>query len=330
MEGAMKLKQALELFLLEDRAPQSRETYRRFLVRFVEAIGPERPLDLITPQDIDAYILDMRESRVKYATHRKRSPVNEPLSPATIYKRIKMIKTFFKWCVDRELLDLSPAGHLKNPRPRRPLGQGKACTDDELEQILAAARFKPRDRALVLLLAESGCRAEEAAGLQMRNLELAQNSAVVDGKGARRRRIFYTEQAADALHVWLEKRPSVEHDYVFTSIRGHGRLSARAVSEVIRRLCRVAGLSRRLGAHSLRHRVGLTFARRRVAPRITQHYLGHEDIHTTLEYYQDVDEDDLRAAGRLVAPGYEEEGWQREAKENPAGKRLKPPMAAGL
>jgi integrase/recombinase XerD len=325
----MKLIQALELFLLEDRAPQTRETYRKFLVRFVEAIGPERPLDLITPQDIDAYILDMRESRTKYATHGRRHPIDEPLSPVTIYKRIRMIKTFFKWCVDRELLDLSPVGHMKNPRPRRPLGQGKACTDDELELILAAARFKPRDRALVLLLAESGCRADEAAGLQLRNLELSELSAIIDGKGARRRRIFYTEQTAEAIRLWLDQRPGVEHDYVFTSIRGHGRLSARAVSDIIRRLCKVAGLPRRVGAHSLRHRVGLTFARRRVAPRITQYYLGHEDIHTTLEYYQDVDEDDLRAAGRLVAPGYEEEGWQHEAKENPASKRLKPPRAAG-
>lgn len=326
----MNLKDALIAFLLTDHSPQTRETYRKFLVRFVAAIGPERPLDLMTPQDIDAYVLSMREQKTKYLTHSKRRAVSEPLAPATIYKRIKMIKTFFKWCVDRQLLALSPAGHLKNPRPRRPLGQGKACTDDELELILAAARFKPRDRAIVLLLAESGCRAGESADLRICNLELSELSALVDGKGNRRRRVFYTEQTADALRTWLECRPKTEHDFVFTSTRGFGKLSPRAVSEIVRRLCKVAGLSRRLGAHSLRHRVGLTFARRRVAPRITQFYLGHENIHTTLEYYQDVDEDDLRAAGRLVAPGCEDEDWQREAKENPATKRLKPPRAAGL
>jgi integrase len=325
----MKLKEALDAFLLVDRARQSRDTYRKFLTRFIKAIGPERPLDLITPQDIDAYILDMREQRTKYIDHPKRRPVNEPLSPVTVYKGIKTIKTFFKWCVDQQLIDLSPAGHLRNPRPRRPLGQGKACTDDELDLILAAARFKPRDRAVILLLAESGCRANEAAGLRLRNLELAELSAIIDGKGSRRRRIFYTEQAAGAIRVWLDKRPDVEHDYLFTSIRGHGRLTARAVSDIVRRLCKVAG-TRQLGAHSLRHRVGLIFARRRVAPRITQHYLGHEDIHTTLEYYQDVDESDLRAASHWVSPGYEEEDWWQTAKENPAAGRTRPPRAAGL
>jgi integrase/recombinase XerD len=325
----MKLKQALELFLLEDRARASRETYRRFLSRFVAAIGPERPLELIQPEDINAYIDEMRGQRIKYANHRKRHAVNEPLSPATIYKQIKMIKTFFKWCVDRKKIVESPAGHLKNPRPRSPLGQGKACTDDELAQILAAAQFKPRDRAVILLLAESGCRADEAGGLRIRNLDLDDQSAFIDGKGAHRRRIFFTEQTGDALRAWFDVRPEVDHDFVFTSTRGHGRMTARGISEIVRRLCKVAGLRRRLGSHSLRHRVGLTFARRRVAPKIAQHYLGHENIHTTLEYYQDVDESDLRAAGRLVSPGYEEKNWQQEAKENPASKRLKPPLAAG-
>ncbi len=47
-------------------------------------------------------------------------------------------------------------------------------------------------------------------------------------------------------------------------------------------------------------RVGLTFARQRVAPRVTQAYLGHSDITITLSYYQDVDENDLREAGSLL------------------------------
>jgi hypothetical protein len=51
---------------------------------------------------------------------------------------------------------------------------------------------------------------------------------------------------------------------------------------------------------------------------------------STLEYYQNIDEDDLRAAGHLVPPGHEEKSWQDEAKENPAGKRLKSPRAAGM
>jgi integrase len=295
----MKLNQALELFLLVDRASASRETYRKFLVRFVQAIGPERPLELIQPEDIDAYISDMREQRVKYADHPTRPAVAEKLSAATIYKNVKMIKTFFKWCVGRKMLEVSPAADLKNTKPGRPLGLGKAATDEEVELLLAAARFRPRNLALVHLLAHSGCRAGEAAQLRIRDLDLKRCCALVDGKGDEWRWIYFDPETVEALRAWLRERPDADHDRVFTSADGHP-LTAAAVSQIIRRLAKTAKLERPLGAHSLRHRVGLKFARARVAPRVTQAYLGHKDITITLSYYQDVDESDLFKAGELL------------------------------
>ncbi|WP_169239919.1 tyrosine-type recombinase/integrase, partial [Candidatus Roseilinea sp. NK_OTU-006] len=176
----MKLKEALSLYLLVDRAPQTRQTYEKFLRRFVAAIGPERQLDSITPQDIADYVQDMQQRTTKYENHPYHPPiVNAPLSKTTIHNNVKMIKGFFAWCVDRGYLSETPADFLVNKRPVRPLGQGKACTDEELELLLAAARFKPRDLALLTLLAESGCRAGEAAGLRLGDLELERMSAIV-------------------------------------------------------------------------------------------------------------------------------------------------------
>jgi len=325
----MKLREALEAFLRVDRAEQTRRTYETFLTRFVDAIGPERPLDLIRPQDIDVFVREMKQRKVKYAEHSRRPTVNAPLSSTTIYKNVKMIKTFFKWCVDNHLLEESPAGYLVNRRPVRPLGQGKAATEKEVMALLEAARFKPRDFAILQLLVTSGCRAGEAAGLKIRDLDLVGCHALVDGKGDVRRRIYFTEDAAIALAAWLEVRPDTDHDYVFTSIRKeHPALTAWAISSILRRLARVAGLKRELGAHSLRHRVGLIFARKRISPRLTQHYLGHTNIKTTLEYYQDIDDDDIKLAGKLLEPRPEED-WREETKQNPAAKLLKPRTGSG-
>ncbi|MBN1681847.1 MAG: site-specific integrase [Anaerolineae bacterium] len=218
-------------------------------------------------------------------------------------------------------------GDLVNRQPVRPLSQGKAATDDELDLLLAAARFKPRDLALVMLLANSGCRAGEAAGLQIPDLDLADCAAYVDGKGNKRRRIYYDAETAEKLSAWLVVRPHTTHNYVFTSMRDHGKLSSRAITDVLRRLSLTAGLTRQLGAHSLRHRVGLKFARERVAPRVAQHYLGHSNITTTLEYYQDVDETDLRQAGALLNSNAN--GWHDRTTQNPASKRLLPRSGTG-
>jgi len=297
------LKEALRLFLSIDRSRQTRLSYEQVLTRFVEDIGPRRRLENITPEDLDAYISDMRQARVKYADHPTRPAIHEPLSPATIYKWIKTIKAFFNWLVKREYLTLSPARFLTARRPARPLGQGKAAKTDEVAEILAAARYKPRDRAIALLLAQSGCRAGDVCALRLDRLDLQSGTAVVDGKGDKRRTIHFGAETAEAIAAWLKKRPEVDHPYVFTSTRGLGPLTPQAVSQITRRLCRTAGLDRTLGAHAFRHYVGMTLARNRVAPPVIQEYLGHSNISTTMGYCATVDEEDLKEAGRLLELG---------------------------
>ncbi|MFA7386065.1 MAG: hypothetical protein WCZ87_00235 [Thiohalobacteraceae bacterium] len=153
----MQLQEALRLYLLVDRAVSTQQTYERLLSRLVADIGPRRHLDRITPEDLDAYIADLRGQRVKYAAHPTRPIVEEPLASATIGKWIKTVKAFFNWCTERELIDRSPARYLSNRRPPR-VGQGKAARAEEVFEVLAAARYKPRDRAVVWLLSSQSMR----------------------------------------------------------------------------------------------------------------------------------------------------------------------------
>jgi integrase len=313
----MKLKEALHYFLLVDRAGQTQTTYSRVLTRFAEQIGPGRPLDLIRPEDLDAYVHELRSRTHRYEDHPTRPTEEGPLALATVHKHTKTIRVFFNWCVDRGYIRESPARFLVNRRPVRPLGQGKAATDAEVTEILAAARYKPRDWAVVLLLAQSGCRAGDIAGLTMNGLDLDDCKAVVDGKGDKRRTIYFGSETADAIRAWLTKRPQVDHDYVFTSARGHGALKVASVSQIVRRLSLVAGLERSLGAHSIRHFVGMKMARMHVAPTIIQHYLGHSDVTITMGYIASVDEGDLRAAGQLLSLSRADAPGRNNLKEIP-------------
>lgn len=297
----MELNEALDQFLLLDRAWSTRETYRKILVRFVADIGPGRPPDLVRPEDVHAYILKLRDREQKWGTHPTRPRVDEPLAAATIYKHVKTIKRFFNWCVERGYVELSPARYVICRRPVQPLGDGKAATGAEIAAILAETRRKPRDRAIVLLLAQSGARASEIAGLKIRNLVLDENRAIVDGKGSKRRDIYFLDDATAALRTWLPVRPDVPHDYVFTSTRGRGKLNPQAISQITRRLSRAAGLDRELGAHAFRHYVGTKLARERVALPIIQAWLGHSDPAITLQYQRSLDGDDIRAAGLVLS-----------------------------
>lgn len=297
----MELKDALRLFLQVDRSESTRRTYRGILTRFTDDVGPGRALELVTPEDLDYWVFKMRQRDTKYADHPKRPPEHEPLSSATVYKRIKTVKAFFNWCVKRGYLEVSPARFLTNKRPAK-RHEGKAATDAEVSEILGAAHYKPRDWAVVLLLVQSGCRAGDIASLRIENLDLENYRAIVDGKGGKRRIIVFGTETAVALRAWLDRRPDdAGHNHVFTSTRGHGPLTAQSVSQITRRLSDVAGLSRRLGAHSFRHFVAKKLWRSRVAPQVIKEYLGHSDITVTLEYGAEVEEEELHAASQLLS-----------------------------
>jgi integrase/recombinase XerC len=300
--GKMKLKDALNRFLLEDRAPSTALTYRRFLSRFVAAIGPERQLSQVTSDDVAQYITEMSERQTKYETHPQRPVEREPLSRATVYKNKKMIKAFFNWCVQQGYLKSSPAHSVRNRKPQIVLGQGKAATPEEVAAILDAARFHVRDHAIVLLLARGAPRAHEIAGLRLGDLELDSHSAIVNGKGSKRRRIYFDAETADAIRLWLEARPkAARHSFVFTSLHGSGPLKPPSISEITERLSDKAGLRRRLGAHSFRHYLGTELVRLGVPLVVIQSILGHSSSNITAEYYQNVDVADIRVAIRRLA-----------------------------
>ncbi len=297
----MKLSEALDSFLIMYRVDQTRETYAKFLRKFVASIGPDRPLDLIRDVDIDAYIYEMSHRTIKYADHPRRPTEETKLSSMTVYKNIKMIKKFFRWAEEKGYVAVSPAKAIVNRKPRRPLGLGKAIKDNEADQILAGAQFDPRNRAILYLLKQSGCRAGEAATLQLDSLDLEDHVGWVIGKGDKQREILFGPETAEAIRAWLAVRPKVKHNFVFTSTRSsHNPLTAAGVSQIVRRLGKKVGLERSLGAHSFRHRVGYSFSKQRVSVRVAQAYLGHTNPSITFEYYQDVDENDLREAERLL------------------------------
>jgi len=153
-----------------------------------------------------------------------------------------------------------------------------------------------------MLLAQSGARASEIAGLKLHNLHLDECYAVVDGKGDKRREIFFNPDTAEAIRAWLKIRPTdTEYPYVFTSIKGHGKLKPQAISQITRRLSRLAELDRELGAHAFRHYVGTKLARERVALPIIQAWLGHSDPAITMQYQRSLNREDVKAVGRLLS-----------------------------
>jgi integrase/recombinase XerD len=115
-------------------------------------------------------------------------------------------------------------------------------------------RVGRRDFAILTMLSRLGLRAGEVAALQLGDVDWRAGEVLVRGKGSRQERLPLPADVGEALAGWLARgRPRCESVFVFTRLRApHGALSAGAVSQIVRRACRRAGLPA-VGAHRPRH-----------------------------------------------------------------------------
>ncbi len=156
-----------------------------------------------------------------------------------------------------------------------------------------------RDRALVLLLADTGLRIGEVAALRVEDVDLVAGRIWVRrGKGGKSRVVFASAPVLEALQAYWASRSARPEDPAFTDLEGQG-LSADALKRLIRRLGQRAGV--RIHAHALRHFFATQYLRNGGDPLTLKRLLGHSSLAMVERYVQLVDED-LREAHRRASP----------------------------
>lgn len=267
----MKLQAAIDLFLNSYPNPGTRRSYSQCIATLLELIPATTPLADITSVHIIQVGQHIEAQRWK---------------PATKRKAIKGIKTFFNWLVKYDIIEKSPARAIKTKRLPTYVTRDKAISDTELEELLSFVQFKPRDYALVLFLADTGCRAGGASGLRVQDIDFDHLTATVTEKGGKTRKVVFGEDTANAIRAWLLRRPTNAGEYVFS--RDSKPVKPANLSQAFRRNCQRVGI-RSLGSHSTRHRKGHQLADEKVAPTIAATALGHADPIVTLQNYYPAD-----------------------------------------
>jgi site-specific recombinase XerD len=173
------------------------------------------------------------------------------LSPISVAGYVRTLKVLGNWLAIEELALAAALRTLRKPRVPDKLIE--PVGDDAMRRLLAAAGS--RDRAILLLLLDTGLRVSEAAGLRLGDMR-ADGTLKVRGKGAKERIVPVGRTARAAIVRYLGKRGAGRLDEALFLGR-RGPLDARGIQQVVRRLKTRIGVSGRLSPHSLRH----TFAR---------------------------------------------------------------------
>jgi integrase/recombinase XerC len=266
--------------------------FRRFLLERGAALdsgGAEADPDAITTDHIRGYLSEAMK------TH----------SRATVQRRLFAIKAFFRW---RETMAgaASPARALRSPRTQRRLPA--ILPEDDVRRLIEADAEEPspaalRDRAILETLYSSGLRVSELVGLNWRDIDDDVGMVLVrSGKGNKDRMVPIGEPALDALKAWRRAMPVAwELDGpVITNLRG-GRLTTRAVENILAQRIVAAGLGASITPHGLRHCFATHMLNSGADLRSIQEMLGHASLATT-QRYTHVSVNHLREVYRRAHP----------------------------
>lgn len=281
------LQDATRLFLLVERAVQTNRQYGFVLSAFVELTGREHPVQSVTYGDLLQYFVHLR-SRAGRQT-------GKPLKDSTIYHHSQVLRSFYNWAVDMGYIVESPMKRLKVRRRAEDPDKIKAIPPAELEQLIHATEHEPRNHAVLLFMADTGCRVGGLVSLRLTYLDLDNRTAQLVEKGGGWHRVYFGEETARALEKWLGKRPVCNHDHVWTGKAPHyAPIKRAAVEALVRALCQRVGTSRLWTPHAIRHSVAHSLADRGVPVTIVQAKLGHSDPNITMKMYYPHDSDRLR------------------------------------
>lgn len=208
-------------------------------------------------------------------------------SPRSIARRLSAVRSFLKGEVEQGRLKANVAANVSAPKPSRRLPG--TLDADQVAKMLESSSDDPlgvRDRAILELFYSSGLRLAELVGLDLDDLDFADRTVRVTGKGNKTRILPVGRLALDAIRQWLPIRLGIaaaEEQALFVSRKGW-RLAPRSVQARLDRWARSRGSERHLHPHLLRHSFATHLLESSGDLRAVQELLGHASISTTQVY----------------------------------------------
>lgn len=285
-------------FATNSRREKTKSAYYSDLKQFQEFIGSATDISQLGATHIETWAARLRE---------------EKYSPASIRRKIVVLKIFFSYWVRNGALAESPFWRVKLSYGR--IEQlPRTLTEREMRKLLKQAQReysktevvenseesrsqllgKPssgdyrrlRNLALIELLFATGMRVGEVSAINVKDFLVKEGTFKVQGKGGRERLAFVVDKVTRDIqqqHLKARNQLQTESTALFLNAAGK-RLSPQGIANIILRLRLAGGIERHITPHMLRHTVATMLLRNGVDIRIVQEFLGHASIATTQRY----------------------------------------------
>ncbi len=288
------------------RTTEKKAHFLSLFVRFIEG-SDFRECDSDAVKAFFAYLKNSHEDpKGRWGNGR----ASKPLRPATIETHYRVLSAFFNWLLKEEKVTDTPMRKMQ--KPQVPVDQIQPFSEEQMRALIQAAkksRYPRRDSAIVLLFFDTGIRTAELCGIRLGDIDFAQKSLLILGKGNKKRIVFVVDEVMNTLRAYLEELAPLDEwsddEHIFLSQRGVDAgqaMNRNAIYKLIRRLGKDAAIKNvRCSPHTLRHSYAITSLQEGLDVCTLQASLGHTSLKMTQRYLA-ISEADLKRAHESKSP----------------------------
>ena len=267
----------------QNRSQKTIANYDHYLTRLEDYAGDIAVKD-INPEMIQKWRLWLNRLGTNTA---------DELGKSTQNYHLIALRSFLKFCAKRGIPAMS-ADKIELARTRRK--QVTFLDKEDLHRLFEQPKISElsglRDRAILELLFSSGLRVSELVKLNRDHVNMTRREFMVRGKGQKDRPVFISESAA----TWVQKYLDMRRDSLpamFISYSGNSktdmtgdykRLTARSIQRLVERYAKLAGITKHVSPHTLRHSFATDLLMNGADLRSVQAMLGHSNVATTQIY----------------------------------------------
>jgi site-specific recombinase XerD len=267
----------------QGRSDKTIRNYQHYLTRLSDFAGD------ITIAELDADLV----RKYRLWLNRLGSGRDDELGKLTQNYHLIALRAFLKFCAKRDIPAMT-ADKIELAKVARK--QVTFLDTKEVELLLDAIDTTTvnglRDRAITELLFCSGLRISELCGLDREHVNLERREFMVRGKGQKDRPIFVSQSSSEWIQKYFDKRTdnlkplfisySGKHEAQTTG--NYRRLTPRSIQRIVAKTALLAGITKHVSPHSLRHSFATDLLMNGADLRSVQSMLGHANIATTQIY----------------------------------------------
>lgn len=267
----------------QNRSQKTIANYDHYLTRLIDFAGDIKISD-INPELVRKWRLWLNRLGTNTSDELKKNTQNYHLIA---------LRSFLKYCTKLDIPCLPPEKIELAKTTRK---QVTFLNSEEIERIFEQPDINSlsgiRDRAILELLFCSGLRVSELVALDRDHIDLKRREFMVRGKGQKDRPIFISHRAADWVQKYLDARNDTARP-LFIRYSGQKkvdlsgnfhRLTARSVQRLTSKYALLAGITKHVSPHTLRHSFATDLLMNGADLRSVQAMLGHSNIATTQIY----------------------------------------------